>query len=481
MQTEIQVLSEDERDQIHEKTLKVLATTGVRVDSPEARQILREAGGQVDSSTNIVRFPTTLVEDALRLAPENFTLGARRPAWDLQMNAGQCWLLPDGEALWVIDRVSGEKRLCTYQDWREATILCDALDEIGLFWSMLRWQDFGNSLTESVHYWRSIFCNFSKHVQISVEERDSIPWLLEILQVIFGDRESIRKKHPISFLMCPQSPLIIPQPHIEAYLTMIRWDIPIAAMPMLLMGGTAPGTMISTVIQGNCETLALLCLVQAAAPGTPFIYAPVLAMMNPRTGLYSGGAVENGILGSAVVEMARYYHLPVEASGGGTDFFYPGIQASYETALNVITPVLSWPDILVGPGLIGNSMILSFEQMMIDIEVFNMCARARRGILTGEGQWLDEVICQVGVGGNFLGQRSTVKSLRSGERFINKLGVHDPQDKWESGNRTTLLEQARTCVTEILSSHHPLSLDDDALKELEQIQRRAEQTEKSIS
>jgi hypothetical protein len=36
----------------------------------------------------------------------------------------------------------------------------------------------------------------------------------------------------------------------------------------------------------------MLCLVQAGAPGTPFIYAPALAMMNPRSGGYSGGAIE---------------------------------------------------------------------------------------------------------------------------------------------------------------------------------------------
>ena len=97
---------------------------------------------------------------------------------------------------------------------------------------------------------------------------------------------------------------------------------------------------------------------QAAAPGTPFIYAPALAVMDPRSGRYSAGTIENGLLSAASVEMARYYGLPVEASGGGTDHYVPGIQPGYERALSSLLPVLSWPDILVGPGLLGGSMVL---------------------------------------------------------------------------------------------------------------------------
>ena len=41
MRTFLQVLAEDERAQVHERTLKVMARTGVRVDTAQGRQILR--------------------------------------------------------------------------------------------------------------------------------------------------------------------------------------------------------------------------------------------------------------------------------------------------------------------------------------------------------------------------------------------------------------------------------------------------------
>ena len=473
MRTLLQVLSEDERAQVHERTLGILAGTGMRVDTAWGRQILGDAGAEVDEDTNVVRFPRALVEEALRTAPKEFTLGARRPGWDLPMNGGDCTLLADGQATFVLDRETGERRPGTFDDWLEATRLIDALDDVGVYWCMVEGGEGDGSAADLVVYWRNLFRNFSKHVQDSITSPEQAPWLLQVLQTIFGDRETIRRQHPLSFLLCPQSPLVIEGPYTDAYLALLGWDIPVAVMPMPLMGATAPGSLISTVVLGNCEVLGMLCLVQAAAPGTPFIYAPALAVMDPRSGRYSAGAVVNGLLGAAATEMARYYGLPVEASGGGTDHYVPGIQAGYERALNGLLPALSWPDILVGPGLLGGSMVLSLEQLLIDVEVFGMCRQARRGIDAGADRWLEDVIDRVGPGGDFLSERSTVAGIRGGEWYVSKLGVHGTFESWDSAGRPALLQQAREQVEHMLTTHQPLPLGEDVERELDRIQKRA--------
>lgn len=473
METLLRVLSEQEKEQVHERTLNLLANTGIRVDTAIGRQYLKDAGAEVNEDKMIVCLPRNLVEEALRLAPKEFSLGARRSGWDLAMNAGNCTLVADGEGTTIIDRKTGEHRRANFNDWMEATRLLDALDEIGVFWSMTDSGSGDRSIPSMVHYWRSIFENFSKHVQDSIPTAAHAPWFLEILQIIFGDREAIRKKHPFSYLFCPQSPLIIDQQFTDAYLALLGWDIPVAVMPMPLMGGTAPGSLISSVILGNCEVLATLCLLQAAAPRTPVIYAPSLAIMNPRTGFYSGGAIENAILNSAAIEMGRYYGLPVEGSGGGTDQFVSGIQAGYERALTAMMPMLSWPDLMVGPGLLGGSMILSFEQLLIDIEIFRMNKHSHRGIDATEEQWLDEVIGRVGPAGNFLGERSTRLGIRSGTWLTNRLGVHESLQTWERAGKPTIMEEVKEKIDFILATHKHLPLDNHIEQELENIYQRA--------
>ena len=138
--------------------------------------------------------------------------------------------------------------------------------------------------------------------------------------------------------------------------------------------------LISELMLANCETLAMLCLVQSAAPGTPFIYAAIPVVADMRTGRYGSGEVENSLFGAAVTEMARFYQLPVEASAGGSDHSIPGIQSAYERALNFSLPILAKPDLLVAPGLLGGSTIFSPEQLMIDLEVIRRCKRLSQGI-----------------------------------------------------------------------------------------------------
>ena len=244
-----------------------------------------------------------------------------------------------------------------------------------------------------------------------------------------------------------------------------------------MMGSTAPASLISTLVLANCEVLATLCLVQAAAPGTPIIYAPAPSVMDPYSGRYSGGEVEHALLGAAVTAMARYYDLPSETSTGGTRHHIPSIQAGYERALNWALPALSWPDLLVGPGLLSGATILSLEQLLIDVEVFRRCRRLATGTSSSAGQWLDEVIAAVGPGGNFLTQRSSRDSIRRGEWYISKIGVGDTFEQWDAAGRPDLLAELRDQVAQILASHRPLPLDEAVERELDQIEKRARRRE----
>jgi trimethylamine--corrinoid protein Co-methyltransferase len=473
MKTYLQVLSTEERARVHEESLDVLEQTGVRVETPIGRQILQDAGARVDEASRIVRFPKRLVEESLQLAPKDFSLGARRPGADLRMNAGECTLCLDGSGTMALDRDTGERRLATYDDWKAVTRIADALDEIGMYWLQVDPSDMGDTLADYVDYACRVHRNFSKHVQDGIDSPDQAPWLTEILQTIFGTTEEIREKHPVSFLLCPESPLGIDREYTEAYLALGGLNIPAAVMPMPLMGATAPGSMISTIVQGNCEVLSMLCLLQAHEPGLPFIYAPALAVMDPRNGRLRTASMEYSIMGAAATEMARYYGLPAESSPGGSDAHTPDIQCAYEGATMTLPTALSRPDIVVGPGLLDGSMVSSLEQLLIDVEVFRFAKQAHRGVVTDEEKWLTDVIKEVGPGGNYLTKPSTLSSVRSGEWFLSDLGVHDAYEKWRASSRGEFLEEAREKVDHILATHEPLPLDEDVEKELDEICRRA--------
>lgn len=472
MSTVLQVLTTDDCRQIHEKTLKLLAGTGVRVDSQRGQKLLREAGAIASGAENILRLPPELVETSLELSRRDFALGGRRPGWSLPMRTRQCSLVADGGAIYTLDTGNGERRLATFNDWQVATQLTDVMDEFGCYWSAVAGV-FETRPVDVVRYWVEILRNFSKHVQESTSKVEETRWLKEILQIVFGTQEEICRLHPVSFLICPSSPLVIEAGYLDAYLETIGLNIPVAVMPMPLLGTTGPGTLISNLVLANCEVLAMVCLIQAAQPETPIIYASIPAISNPYTGRYGSGEVEHSLMGAAVTQLARYYDLPVETSTGGSDHYIPSIQAGYERALNFILPVLSQPDLLVSPGLLGGSLIFSPQQFIIDLEILRRCRRLAQGISTESEKWLEEVISSVGPGGNFLGQRSTRTALRAGELYVAHMGFHESYENWEAQGRPDILKEASIQYQRIIDAYQPLPFDDEVEEELRKLQKSA--------
>ncbi|MCF8068215.1 MAG: trimethylamine methyltransferase family protein [Desulfobacterales bacterium] len=479
MRTTVRILSQEERDQIHERTLTILEKTGVRVETEKGRAILADAGAEVDEVSRIVKFPKAFVEAMVKQVPQKYSLGGRRSDWSLPINEGECTICMSGEGTMMLDRETGECRDSTKKDLLEVTRLCDSIDEIGIYWQTVTPNDAGDRIIDYVDNEIRAFRNFSKHIQEPFIHNVHGPWMLEILQAIFGDKEKIRKDHPYSFLITPQSPLAIVD-DIDPYLNLKGWDIPVAIMPMALMGATAPGSMLSTILQLNCEVIATLCLVQANEPGVPVIYAPALTLMDPRSGRYFAGGAENALMNSAATEMARYYNLAAFSSGLGTDAFEPSIQAGYERAMLGMLPIMTWPDIFIGPGLFGGDMILSLEQIMIDMEIFRMGKQIKRGILSDESRWLDDTIQEIGPGGNYLTHPSTFRQIRAGDWYIPKLGVHDSHENWVAEGKPDVLDEARVKVDDILGTHEPLPFNDDVEKELAKIRKKAEAVEGSF-
>jgi trimethylamine--corrinoid protein Co-methyltransferase len=473
METDLRVLSDNEVTQVHERTLSILAATGVRVDTALGRKILKKAGADVNPSSHVVRFPRDLIEECLKQAPRKFTLGGRRPGWEFPMNENRCSLVADGGASFAMDNITGERREANYADWLEATHMIDSLDDVGVYWAMVDPGFFQKSSGDYVNYLRQMMTNFSKHLQDSTHTIEESRWMLEVLGTVFGGKENVRKLKPFSFLITPISPMVFEAEHTDAYLEMVDWGIPVAIMPMPMMGGTSPASLISTILLANCETLAMLCLVQAASAGTPVIYAASPAIMDPYTGRFTGSEVEHGLMGAAVTEMARSYGLPVETSTGSTGHYQPGVRASYERSLNWVMATLSWPDLLVGPGQLGGSMLLSLEQLLIDVEVFRRSSRLSSGIDTRVKEWLEVDLAAVGHGGNFLSRRSTRDSLRNGEVYMTDYDARDSYEAWSAAGKPSMMDELKPKVQEILKSHVSMPLAEEIECELGKIEQRA--------
>ena len=78
----LNVFSQDDLEQIHMATLDVLWNIGIKVKSPRAREVFSDNGCVVDDTSDIVKIPPHLVEDAIQSTPATYRAHAIDPEND---------------------------------------------------------------------------------------------------------------------------------------------------------------------------------------------------------------------------------------------------------------------------------------------------------------------------------------------------------------------------------------------------------------
>jgi len=236
-----------------------------------------------------------------------------------------------------------------------------------------------------------------------------------------------------------------------------------------------PVTLAGSLVQQNAETLAGLVMMQLVNAGTPFMYCPRVFPIDMLSGMTSSG-VEVGLLSVGCVQLAKYYGFPSGVYGLDTSSKTLDEQAAFEKGLNGILPALAGANMLSGAGCIEGAITVSYEQLVIDDEIFGMIFRAVKGIEVDEERLAIDVIAKVTrEASNFLQQMHTVKHFPE-EYYLPKLSDRTSRSRWQEMGSKNIVEVAREKARKILAEHQPPPLDKDAVKEIKKILKRATTT-----
>lgn len=462
----LEILTPQDVQQIHTATLEILETVGVRFPSELALDILASNGAQVNRQTQIARIPGAVVEEHLAKAPPVYTLAALDPALDLPLDGKHCYLGTDGCGVEIIDAFTQTKRTTTKQDVSDVARVADALDAIAFHWVPISAQDCP-AYSRSLHELEAIWRVSKKHVQTeSIIHASEMRAAVEMASILAGGRKTLRQRPVLSIMQCTTSPLGQDGGSLEAALVAAEAGLPVGFMTMAACGTTGPITLAGNLVVGNAEVLAALTLLQMAYPGCPVYYAAAQTASDLRTGAYTGGGPEDYLFGAATNVLADFYNLPLSMGAFATGAKEPDWQAGVDNSLSAFMALSTHADMLLGAGLLHGSRIFSYEQLLMDCEIWSILHATFQGIeVTPETLALD-VIRAVGPGGNFLGQRHTRQHMR--ERWLPTLMDRRPYQVWEEkrdGARQWAGEKAR----QILRTHTPEPLDATLQQELARI------------
>jgi trimethylamine--corrinoid protein Co-methyltransferase len=461
----IQYLSKNQVEMIHEGSLSLLEKTGIEVDHKAGLKALAEAGAKVDFDNKRAKIPPDLVVRCLESVPDRFTLAARNPEKDCPLiPGGPPFSRNGGGADFTIDINTGEFRPMLYEDVSSYFKLMDALEGISFIAPV-----FGHDMPvvgRDILMLREAFANTDKPIHLRAFSGETLKHMFEMAVIVAGNKEALKKRPIVSLLEAPISPLKFLDVTVDALWLCGEYGIPLDICVMPIAGGTGPMTMAGNVQLLNTEFLAGVVISQLAHPAAPLQYAPRPMAMDMRTGFSLAGSVELGIMAAAGAQMAHFYHVPVSLHGPWTDSMTHDGQSTFERMYMTIMAALAGANVLVGAGMIQQSLVISHEQLVIDDEVNRTAFRAVKGFEIDEERLGANVISEVGPGGNFVAEEHTLKYLR-GERYIPSLLYRDSREAWEASGSMTFVERAKDRALSILHEHQPEPLPDDISKELD--------------
>jgi trimethylamine--corrinoid protein Co-methyltransferase len=452
----LEILSPQDIQRIHTATLEIIEKVGVRFPSQKALRIWADHGASVDWETMVVKAPGQVIEDALKHAPPTYVLAARAPEQDLPLDGNHVFVGTDGCGVEVLDLHTGEKRRSCLQDVGEIARVADYLEEVGFHWVAVSAQDKPPE-TRGLHELRAIWENSTKHAQTeSIYSEEEAHAAVEMAAILAGGREAVRQRPLLSIMQCTAPPLGQDGGSVEAALVAAEAGLPVGFMTMSSCLTTGPATLAGTLAVGNAEVISATALIQLAHPGAPVFYAAAQTSSDLRTGGYTGGGPEDYLFGAATNLLSDFYDIPLSMGSFATGAKEPNWQAGIENSLSTFMASIVMSDMLLGVGLLHGSRIWSYEQMLMDCEIFEIVRKTLEGIVVDDETLALDVIAAVGPGGNFLKQKHTLKHMRS--HWVPQFMDRRPYEAWlekKDGAR----DWARAKAQEILATHQPEPLD----------------------
>jgi trimethylamine--corrinoid protein Co-methyltransferase len=451
-------LNDDQARYVHESSLEILEEVGLIVRNEKARNRFAEFGAQVDHSTELVKIPAPVVEKYRAFIPPTITLRGRDPKFDVTFPRQLPVIATASSAPDIVDPVTGICRRATSGDIANIAHLVNELPGFDVL-SISTLADDAPRDQFSLTRFYAALKNCVKPVRTSVYDIREAEQVIKLGELIAGSKEAFWERPFINFGYCSiVSPLTMDFDSTDTMMYFAENGITAYGTIAPMGGLSTPLSLAGMLTLMNAEWLAAATLAQMSREGTSLIYnfLPVFADM--RDGAYAPGAIEIGMMNSAVCQMARFYNVPAGGYLGLTNSKVSDAQAGFEKGMSPLMGALSGANFIVMGGLLDALMSFDFGQVMIDNEIAQMIKRVRQGFgFSRESASLDEIKA-TGPAGMFAANPSTLERMHSAT-FMPDLADRKLREQWEQEGSSTIHQRAMDKARDILSNPNTAALD----------------------
>ena len=471
----LEIISQDQLQSIHNASLSILEEIGINFLLPEAREILRKAGADVDSDGSRVRFDRNLILESIKTAPSSFTLHARNP--DRNLRIGGRWLAfstvsgPPNASDIIHGRRSGNfKDYCDFIRLAQSVNIAHAIpghpvEPIDL-----------NPRTRHLDTARATVTMTDKVYRCYSLGRERVLDLIEITRINRNlDEQSLSEQPSVFTIVNVNSPLQYDVPMLWGIIELARMNQVVVITPFTLAGAMAPITLAGAVTQQNAEALAGIAFSQMVNPGAPVMYGGFTSNVDMKTGSPAFGTpeyVKATLIGG---QFARYYSIPYRSSNVNASNA-PDVQAAYESQMSIWAAVLGHANLVHHAlGWLEGGLCASFEKFIIDAEMLQGMVEVLKPVVVNESTLGLDAIREVGPGGHFFSASQTMERYDT-EFYDPMLSDWRNYETWFEDGAVDATVRANRIYRKLLEAYEPPQLDPATLEELNRyIQIRKEQ------
>jgi trimethylamine--corrinoid protein Co-methyltransferase len=444
----ITLLSEEQISQVHQYSLDILSSVGVRVDSEKARAIYARAIGR-PADGDRVTIPSDLVEWALQAAPSTINV------YDRLGNLAFC--LGDGPtrfgigvtALYYQDPATDAVTLFARKHMEITTRLGDALPNFDAISTVGIVQDVAPEVSD-LYATLEMTANSHKPLIILVSDHERFPAVIELLEHLHGDLAS--RPFVIPYFN-PISPLVLNRGTVDKMLITIEKGLPFIFSNYGMAGATTPITPAGTLALLNAELLAGLTLSQLVREGTPVMLGSLPASFDMRgTGSFYDST--GYLLNLACAEMMARYRLPHVGTSGSGMGWGPDLVAGGHQWVNHLTSCIGKGGLAPFVGDILNSLAFSPALVVYANQVIAQARSFSQGFALDDASVTLDEIKKIGPGGNFLISDTTLKLHRQAYHE-SKIFARLTLEEWQEQGCPQAVDRLRQATCQLLDELSP--------------------------
>jgi trimethylamine--corrinoid protein Co-methyltransferase len=452
MQPKLELLSKELANRILDEAFQLLMNPGIKVQSPQARKLLAEAGALVDETAEVAHISEELARKCVDSVPKVFYLYNRLGECKVTYGGENVHFDPGSSGVHVLDPDTLEHKTALTLDLIRLIKVAELIPQYDAQSTAVVCDDVPKQIGD-LYRLHLLLLHSIKPIITGSFSIKTLEAMIDMVALFAGGRTALADKPQAVFDVCPSPPLIWSKFGADNLIALARAKVPAEIVSMPLAGAVAPVTLVGSVTQHAAECLSGITIHQLANPGAPIVWGGAPAIFDMRKGTTPMGAVETAMIDASYAQVGKSLDLPTHCYLGASDAKVIDAQAGLESGVTAIIGALAGVNMISGAGMLDFLVCQSAEKLVVDAEAIAMAKRLLTGLEIHTETLATAFFEGLNFKGDFLKQKAT-RDLFSKEQYIPSAIIdRDSIRGWKQAGSLDTFERAKVRTEKLLKEY----------------------------